>query len=1166
MLYCFISKQQFFGSLLKYKLLIKAVLACLVFFVYSACFSQKPNLIFKHLTVEDGLSHNSVWKVFQDSDGLIWISTQNGLNKYNGYTFVHYKHDPSDSTSIANNDVKNILEDKAGNLWISSWGGGISILDKRTNKFKRLVHKAGDSTSISSNYIDDLYMDSKGVIWAETSKNGILLIDPSTQKVIRTLRPGFTRSGNINNYRASQFVEDDKGNMWVATSGNGLNYYNPENGENERVLLSTENPGEENLVSLHLDSKKRLWLGTWSDGVYVLDQDGKTKHFKHSQEKGNSISNNQVWYIAEDVTGAIWLGTDNGISIYDEEGGFYNYTSFKFNKKGLSSDIIKCIYQDNSNRVWVGTLFTGLNVFDKRFSNFEHFFNTSDANSLSYDKVSAFVYDQRGDVLVGTDGGGLNIFDLEKKTFKRFMHNPQDPTSIGSNKIKTILEDSKGRIWIGFWAAGFDRFDPSTGTFTHYKNKGTPNSPNSNDILAIVEDEKGFLWLATYGGGLNKFDVEKGIFEYFVPASSGLKAELLWTMKHYDGYLYTGTGDGLFQQVNLETMEVSTIVSNKEKPEAIQSMKLDDEGNLWIGYQEGFFKYDTNNNKVVRFDNISGLPPIYVNSIELDAGGQVWLGTNNGLYSYDLSTKYLKKYRIEEGLQGLEFSRKASLKLPTGELIFGGNNGFNIFNPDSLKSYEDDFPLIFTSFEVFNKPVEIGEGKPLSAHVNYVEKAVLTYEQSLFSICYASLNYSDPDKVEYRYRLLGFSDENWLLAGRERKATFSNLDQGKYTFEVQALDCNGKQLGEGRTLSIIVLAPWWESLWFRYLSVILCVVSLFVFYKLRIHYYERRNRFLEEKVQERTVELLEKNGEISSQNEELQSQQEELQMQQEELAVQNEELLTTLHKLKLAQSKLVQSEKMASLGLLTAGIAHEINNPINFIKSSIHGLQLIISQFTKVSELYAQVNVSNADEKLLEIEQYKKELKFDMMMDKAEKVTQHIDTGVNRTAEIVKGLRSFSRLDIQTFIAFDLEEAIDNTLLLINHLLENKIEVFRNYEKVPMVECSPGQINQVLMNILVNAAQSIDGEGSIFISLQEQGANAIIKVKDSGIGIPPENLKKVFDPFFTTKEVGSGTGMGLSSALGIVEEHNGSFQVDSKVGEGTTIIITLPFKNDNTKI
>ncbi|MDW7694128.1 7TM diverse intracellular signaling domain-containing protein [Flammeovirgaceae bacterium SG7u.111] len=316
---------------------------------------------------------------------------------------------------------------------------------------------------------------------------------------------------------------------------------------------------------------------------------------------------------------------------------------------------------------------------------------------------------------------------------------------------------------------------------------------------------------------------------------------------------------------------------------------------------------------------------------------------------------------------------------------------------------------------------------------------------------------------------------------------------------------------------------------------------------------------LETKVHARTKELQMANDELQASHEELQAQQEELQSQQEELSAQNEELFSTLDQLKVAQSQLVQSEKMASLGLLTAGLAHEINNPINFIKSAVSGLQGVIEQFSYFSDLYKKIDPDNAKKGLEEISDLKKELKFDEMMEKALRITSHIDTGANRTAEIVKGLQSYSRSNSTEYASYNIVDGINDTLLLLNHLFgESHIKVFKNFDKIPEVECSPGQLNQVLMNIFVNAIQSMKERGNLFISTYQQGANITIKIKDTGSGIPSENLKHIFDPFFTTKEVGEGTGLGLSIVKGIIAEHGGSIMVESVIDEGTTFEISLP--------
>jgi signal transduction histidine kinase len=320
-----------------------------------------------------------------------------------------------------------------------------------------------------------------------------------------------------------------------------------------------------------------------------------------------------------------------------------------------------------------------------------------------------------------------------------------------------------------------------------------------------------------------------------------------------------------------------------------------------------------------------------------------------------------------------------------------------------------------------------------------------------------------------------------------------------------------------------------------------------------IHMREKAAEVLENKVKERTREIQDK-------NEELKLQQEELKTINEVLEDQKEELQRTLENLKQAQAQLVQSEKMASIGQLVAGIAHEINNPVTFISAGVDSLNTNLEDIRKVLDAYHRITVSNVQEKLKEIEKLKEKVEYKEALREITKLIDSIKTGTERTTEIVKGLRTFSRLDEDVLKIAGIHEGLDSTLILLRNKYKNRIRIEKSYGSIPDIECYPGQLNQVFMNILSNAIDAIENEGTITITTSKANGKVQISIKDTGKGIPEKIRTKIFEPFFTTKDVGQGTGLGLSISLGIVEKHNGTIRVDSEVGKGSEFIILLPVK------
>ena len=319
-------------------------------------------------------------------------------------------------------------------------------------------------------------------------------------------------------------------------------------------------------------------------------------------------------------------------------------------------------------------------------------------------------------------------------------------------------------------------------------------------------------------------------------------------------------------------------------------------------------------------------------------------------------------------------------------------------------------------------------------------------------------------------------------------------------------------------------------------------------------------QYLDLKVQKRTAEVVKQKQEIEEINEELRQQQEELQTTNEILETQKEELQKTLESLKLTQSQLVQSEKMASLGQLVAGIAHEINNPVTFISAGVDSLNTNLEEVRQVLDIYHRITPNNAAEKLNQIEKLKEKIEYNETIREINKLIESIRTGTDRTTEIVKGLRTFSRLDEDVLKIADIHEGLNSTLILLRNKYKERIEIEKHFGDIPEIECYPGQLNQVFMNILSNAIDAIHDKGTITISTLKSNGSISVSIEDNGRGIPEKIQSRIFEPFFTTKEVGQGTGLGLSICHSIIEKHNGRIEVKSLVDKGSVFVIVLPVK------
>lgn len=836
----------------------------------------QPPMVFRNYTINDGLSHNFVRQVLEGSEGFIWIATIEGLNKFDGYSFKAYKAKHHDSTSLSSNNVITICEDKNGNLWIGTWGGGISVYNKKSGIFNRIpqVKDPLDSTGIFSEFISVLYTDTNGRVWIGTADKGLVMADPDRLTFTHYMHDAGDITSLSHNV-VSAIVEDDKGKLWIGTGGGGLNYFDPETEEflriqhrrNEETRLS-----DNNVLAMCYDSRNRLWVATNDETLNVMDTNtGKFTYFKNNPDDPKSLCDSKISKILETSGGEIWIGTDVGLLLYNEKSrDFYHYHKKNFDPKSLSSNQIKSVYEDSNGSLWIGTYNGGVNLFDKSFINITHYYNTFDPTSLSFNDVSAFMQDADSNIWVGTDGGGLNIFDKKDGEFINFKHDPKDDSSIASNLVKSMLLDRKNRLWIGLWGGGLEYFEPDNQSFippekgTEWDNSWT----GKENVTCLAEDADGYIWASTWGNGVYRFDPDFKSFKNFTEderSPHSVSENNAWAIyADRSNNVWVGNIDGvldLYDRKNERFIHFDTKQPG-ESGAGILTIFEDSKDRLWIGLEGGGLKmFNKEKGTFTSFRIENGLPSNYINSIEEDHEGNLWLGTNNGIARFYPETGKVKSYGLSHGLQSLQFNRQASIQLGSGELMFGGVNGFNTFYPDSLIEKTKDIPIVFSDFQIFNKPVIIGgKDSPLQAHINETRSITLPYNQSVFSLEYAGLNFADPENVRYKYRLKGFLDQEWQEVGKERKVTYTNLDPGSYVFEVAATYYNYE--GSPRALSITITPPWWQTWWARIAMILGSVSALILFYRERVNGIKRHNKQLEKEVSERTSSLKNVNEEL----------------------------------------------------------------------------------------------------------------------------------------------------------------------------------------------------------------------------------------------------------------------------------------------------------------
>jgi ligand-binding sensor domain-containing protein/signal transduction histidine kinase len=821
------------------------------------------NLKFTHLTTNDGLSQGYVTAILQDRRGFMWFATRDGLNRYDGNTFVVYKNNPNDPGSLSSNFIQALMEDDHGDLWIAT-NTGVNRFDPITERFVRYLHDPNNANSIGGAYATSIAQDNRGYLWFGTEANGLDRFDPTTgtfthyrddsdgqfvgritqviaesdgeiwfvgERGLFHLNPAtgqITRPPGTRNVRNAENVyEDEVGNLWMLANAPivGLVKYDREADHVRKypltpragdVLASTTTGGSVN-SNLVADGQNGLWVPS-SLGLYHFDR--RTEHFtdrfQHDETNPDGLDSNAIMSVYQDRGGVLWVGTENtGLNVLNfrqEQFGYYGHRAGDPNS--LSSGRVKAIYREPNGILWVGLFPRALDRLDRRTGRITHYVpKRGRENSLSEGtNVDSIYKDAAGYLWIGGGGCGLDRFDERTGRFKHYRHNPDDPNSLISDNVFTIYGDRNGRIWVG-QQYGLSRFDPATDNFVNYR--PAPNNPASlaNWVWTIYQDRSGRLWLGTFGGALIRFDDETKSFVTYAPDS-------------HDPHKLSGGG--------------------------LTSIHEDRNGTLWAGGFDGLYRYNRQNETFTRYTETQGLPSSTIRCIREDASGRLWLSTQKGISRFDPQKEAFRNYDVSDGLQSNEFS-DGCYQGPDGEIFFGGSNGFNAFFPENIRDNPYAPPLVITSFRIFNKPVPIGAKSVLKKAIPYVDSLTLSYRDNIFSFEFAALSYANSHKNRYRYKLEGL-EPGWNEVGsKQRLATYTNLDPGKYVFRVQGSNSDGVWNEEGVSLPILITPPWWKTNWLRALSAAVFLSLLWAAYQLRVgqlhHQFEMT---LEARVGERT--------------------------------------------------------------------------------------------------------------------------------------------------------------------------------------------------------------------------------------------------------------------------------------------------------------------------
>ncbi|MGB5165149.1 MAG: two-component regulator propeller domain-containing protein [Woeseiaceae bacterium] len=829
---------------------------------------------FEHLTLDEGLSQSNVLSILQDSRGQMWFGTENGLNSFNGYEFRTYYRERGNADSLSSDFIFDVAEDASGNLWIATNGGGLAYRDSRSGVFSSYRHDAENDSSIRSNIVRRVLVDRDGSVWAGTRNGGLSRLDVAT--------------GNFSHFRfASEagpddiysLLQDSNGTIW-AGGDHGLSRIDESSGETRTFAVSSHG-----VRAVYEDSNGQIWAGTFGGGLHRFDTETESfTKFVNDPENGKSISGNKVTAIFEDRDGRFWVGTTNGLNLLDRSSGnFIRYSRDDSNVSSLADNSITAIYEDRGGVLWVGTKTHGISKWNSR--TWAYGFESGSEITTKPDTkpvVTSFVEDLNGSLWVGTFGEGVNAINRQTGEVSHYRHHAADTGSISDDRVMSMMRDQRGNIWIGTMTRGIDLLNPATGEIENFRfNADDPTSLSANGIMTLYEDSTGQVWVGTFGGGISLFDEASRTFKRFShdPETAGsLSSDRVTSfVEGPSGRMWVGTEAGGLNLFDAESGEFTQFRHDANDPntladDTVYSLTTDNNGTVWVGTRGGGLNRvvgDATRPGSISFENISvadGLANDVIYGIKVDAAGLLWMSTNYGISRFNPDTGEFSNLHRSDGLQSEEFNFGAHYRSDSGELFFGGNNGYNAFSPEKLQLSAAVPAIMLTAFHNMSDPTKSGLPEDESEGID------LDYRDDNVAFEFAAMDFAAPSMNQFAYKLEGF-DNDWIMLGNERRISYTDLDAGNYLLRVKAANSAGVWNDTGFAMPVRVAAAPWAT-WWAYLAYVAMALQaaafLWIAHKRKIQREEEYSHRLEQEVELRTKQLTDRNKQLKVLNQALQ--------------------------------------------------------------------------------------------------------------------------------------------------------------------------------------------------------------------------------------------------------------------------------------------------------
>ncbi|PTS98015.1 hybrid sensor histidine kinase/response regulator [Pedobacter sp. HMWF019] len=793
------------GTLLSRKnILMSWIVHLLAFTAVAQNFSERSEI--RYIGQENGLSNNTVNSLYQDRYGFLWMGTYDGLNRYDGYAFKTFRHKWGDTCTLTDNHITALSGDTGSRIWIGTLNG-LSCFDYSTSKISPVYFKASKALRKITASVNTISVNKNNEVFIATDEQGLFRLNHNSHIAIKVPLTRHSR------YTVQALGTQDT-YLWLFVKDYGLCMFDL---KTSKIKLMNAELKSATCLLVHHDT---LWIGT-EKGLYLY-------HIGHEtlNRFTGKLSSENVMSLMMSKTGKLWVGTNgNGVTIYDQKKDQTEFLLPGKERGGITSGAVGAIYEDKEARVWIATLRGGVNVMEVKASSFNTIkrdpFNK---NSLVNNFALSFCEDEKRNIYIGTDGGGVSYWNPVTNQYENYTHHSEDKNSIVSNFVTGILRDHQNRIWMATFSGGIDRFDPTLKIFKHYSCYNSKKQTDEINVWKLYEDRENHLWAGTTrGGALYLYNGIKDRFELYDSELTNIHAIFQST----DHVLWMGDYENLIQ-VDLvhRTKKYYSVNSS------VRAIQEGDKGFLWVGTEGGgLLHFNTRDGTSIRFTEKQGLPSNAILNVLKDGKGNLWCSTYNGLSKFDVRTKKFKNYSVANGLQSNQFNYNAALKLGSGEFLFGGIKGFNMFHPDSIKMDNGTPPLILTGFKINNVPIEEEPHFKDKSAIN-LHEIVIPYHKATISVDFVALEYSGQEQINYAYYMDGW-DKDWNEVGKIRSAYYSRLDPGSYKLYIRSTNTDGLWNGNERVIHIVILPPWYRTCWAYIFYLLVVALGYYVYYVYR---------------------------------------------------------------------------------------------------------------------------------------------------------------------------------------------------------------------------------------------------------------------------------------------------------------------------------------------